>query len=338
MVSFFFSLLLMDLDPKKNPHLRPQLNPFSIFGGSESVPDIFEEETLSKPVPRASKTVAPASVPAMDVFSLTPAGDKKKTKQTSSSLSSASSSSVASSVSLPPPPSLDRPPPPQQFVSSSLPGAHEDDDSFFEDETALPPVMTALPPTVGAASLAANVQLEKRLAELELRVAQSNVELVSAREQVRKMQSMLEQEAASKRMLEEEVRQLNIKLVNQKKKEADDNKALEAALLAIEAKLQAANARAKVRSHVCLHFLIQKTKDAESELAAMRANQANVGVDGEDLVTVKKKLARAHRAAANMSLEFGEATQKSGTALKEMMTTMHKLTALLSSFEKISVE
>lgn len=79
-------------------------------------------------------------------------------------------------------------------------------------------------------------------------------------------------------------------------------------------------------------------KDAESELAVLRAQQGGGGADGDDIAAVKKKLARAHRTAANLSLEFGEATQKSGNALREMMTTMSKLTALLASFEKVSLE
>jgi hypothetical protein len=158
----------------------------------------------------------------------------------------------------------------------------EDDDSFFDED-------------------------DKRdaLAELEAKLAQAMADLKAG--------------AAARRALEEEVAQLHAKLAQQKRKEVEDNKVLEAALLAIETKLQAANARASV---------------AEAESAQLRERVS----DNDGVQEYRKKLTRAAKTAANLSLEFSDATSKSGAAIKDMYLTMTKLTALLASFEKVVAE
>ncbi len=215
------------LDPRKNPHLRPQLNPFSIFGG-ETVPNIFDE-------PLAKSSRLTVEVPAMEAFSL---------------------------------------------AQKTVPV--EDDDSFFDED-------------------------DKRdmVAEVEAKLAQTK--------------AALEVESSARRALEEEVAQLHSKLAQQKRKELEDNRVLEAALVAIETKLQAANARASA---------------AEAEAALLRERLS----DNDGVQEYRKKLSRAARTAANLSLEFSEATSKSGAAFKEMYQTMSKLTVLLASFEKVVAE
>ncbi len=275
------------LDPRKHPHLRPQLNPFSIFG-NEAVPDIFDEDALSRGVGRA-KNAMPAVVPAMDdAFSLLPPEATHKKSQPERK-----QPHVVAAVPVVPVSTVVAAP-----VGAA--GGGDDDDSFFDDEEP---------------DKQATAELEHKLAQREAEVAQSRM-------QIAQLQQGLAEERAAKRMLEEEVRQLNVLLAQQKKKEMHENKALEAALSAIEAKLQAANARAK---------------EAEAEAASLRLRVSSAA-EGDDLEACKKKLGRAARTAANLSLEFGDATAKSAEAFKEMYTTMTKLTALLASFEKVVAE
>jgi hypothetical protein len=143
------------------------------------------------------------------------------------------------------------------------------------------------------------------VAELESKLAQAAADLDAG--------------AAARRALEEEVAQLHSKLAHQKRKEVEDNKVLEAALLAIETKLQAANARASA---------------AEAESAQLRERLS----DNDSVQEYRKKLTRAAKTAANLSLEFSEATSKSGAVIKDMYFTLTKLTALLANFEKVAAE
>ena len=174
----------------------------------------------------------------------------------------------------------------------------EEDDSFDDDDSMIMDHNAILPPPPGSQGS------ETRLAELELRLAQSNMELVTMREKCNRLQSSAERESEGRRRAEEELRALEERMAKQRRKEVEENSALESALSAIEAQLSAANSRAN---------------DAERRLA-----EGGGATGGE-----------ARRQAANLALEFRKAGESTNKAVSEMRETMGKLGTLLQNFEKI---
>lgn len=167
---------------------------------------------------------------------------------------------------------------------------------------------------------------ETQIAELELKLAQMKLELVSVKDQNTKMSAMLEKEQNARREKDEELKRMQLNLEKVKQREQEENQALEGALGAIEAKLQAANLRAS---------------KAEAEAASLRSKLEEIageGTVGDQLATAKKNLRRVNRQAHNMSLDFTEATNKTQDAVKELTNTMMKLSLALRHFEKLVPE
>lgn len=219
------------LDPRKNVHLRPGNNPFSIFSGNgvDDVPDIFADAPTG---PAQRKAAPPVLVPSMradDGFSLLPAvaaplpptlpmaaapvGGKGMAQTPSKNgpikVAAAVAAPVPTNVVLPAV-ALQQPPPPPPLLHA----AQADDDSFFDEDDDVLPVVGG---SGGASQDAQRLAAEKRrVAELELRLAQTNMELVGLRDRLKGK--------------DDEVAQLQGTLAQAKRKEREDNKALEAAL------------------------------------------------------------------------------------------------------------
>ncbi len=222
------------LDPRKNVHLRPSNNPFSIFSGSgvgatDDVPDIFADTPAP---PSQRKAAAPVLVPSLraeDGFSLLPpvnatgpttpmvtppAGGSKSYQQQTP----VGKSATVANVPLPPPPVTFKPAPAVVVQQPPPPPPPVDDDSFFdEDDDGVLSPRAAVVSVASGAQVAQRLAAEKRrVAELELRLAQQNMELVGLRDRLKAK--------------DEELAQLQGTLAQAKRKEREDNKALEAAL------------------------------------------------------------------------------------------------------------
>jgi chromosome segregation ATPase len=160
----------------------------------------------------------------------------------------------------------------------------EVDDSFDDEDEDMAAAL-GLPglPVVDTGMSNHNAELELRMAEMNVEIAGLKQQTLSLTQQNGRLRAAYESEVERKRAVEEEVKGLREQLAVQKKKEIEDNKALESALLAIEAKLEAANGR---------------TKEAEAEANTLRRRLDELGGGGkvaDQLQAANSKLNRGRK-------------------------------------------